>query len=673
MNKARFLRLSLLVVLGVTLIGVSAGTLKRQLYSRFEKSHYLTSKQTDYIRPGLNLEMLDLSVADRTVELTLRLTDDLGAALDPTGIDTPGTMSARLVVGYIPEGEEQYVSFTNRTVTSTITGVTAVQPTAVAGTLVPQAEEGIYTITLANILPENDDPNATHTVGMYVTRDLRPFGLTQLVVNEITHFTPAGGEVPFIRDIARTESCNKCHEELGLHGGARKEVALCIMCHTDGVIDPDTGNSVDMDVLIHKIHMGEHLPSVQAGTPYQIIGFNNSVHDYSKVVFPQDVRNCDSCHTPEAGTSMAHLLNPNRESCGACHDNVNFATGENHADLPQVSDNLCSNCHIPEGELEFDVSILGAHTLQENSTQLAGINLEILGLADTLPGDYPTVSFKMANDAGEGIDPNSLGSLRFLIAGPNTDFHFLASEAAQGHAMEDGDHWTYTFNTQIPEDATGSYTISAEANRNVLLNAGTTTEVSYRETMGDHPTTAFAVTDASPIARRKVVADESCDSCHKDLTLHGGNRHDPNYCVMCHQPSADDSIVRVEGPARSIDFKLLVHRIHKGEELERDYTVIGFRGTPHNYNEVLYPGKLNNCETCHVNSSYDVPSKGIETTTDLNEFYSPMPPNSAACLGCHDTLGAAAHTWINTAPFGESCDVCHGNGADFDVAKVHAL
>ena len=50
--------------------------------------------------------------------------------------------------------------------------------------------------------------------------------------------------------------------------------------------DPDTGNTLDMKVFIHKIHMGANLPSVKAGKPYQIIGFNQGVSDWSDVVFP---------------------------------------------------------------------------------------------------------------------------------------------------------------------------------------------------------------------------------------------------------------------------------------------------------------------------------------------------------------------------------------------------
>ena len=104
--------------------------------------------------------------------------------------------------------------------------------------------------------------------------------------------------------------------------------------------------------MIHKIHMGSSLPSVEAGTPYQIIGFNNSVNDFSTVVFPQDIRNCTTCHAgPTPPTQSANWFAfPNRAACQSCHDDVNFATGANHPGGIQADDSLCSTCHIPARE-----------------------------------------------------------------------------------------------------------------------------------------------------------------------------------------------------------------------------------------------------------------------------------------------------------------------------------
>ena len=58
------------------------------------------------------------------------------------------------------------------------------------------------------------------------------------------------------------------------------------MCHTPQTTDPDTGNTVDFKVMVHKIHMGSGLPSVKDGKPYQIIGFNQNVSDWSSVNLP---------------------------------------------------------------------------------------------------------------------------------------------------------------------------------------------------------------------------------------------------------------------------------------------------------------------------------------------------------------------------------------------------
>ncbi len=68
---------------------------------------------------------------------------------------------------------------------------------------------------------------------------------------------------------------------------------MCVLCHnpTQG-IDPDTGNSVDMPLMIHKIHMGENLSE-----DYTIIGYRQSVHNYNDVVYPAPINECTDCHT----------------------------------------------------------------------------------------------------------------------------------------------------------------------------------------------------------------------------------------------------------------------------------------------------------------------------------------------------------------------------------------
>ena len=154
--------------------------------------------------------------------------------------------------------------------------------------------------------------------------------------------------------------------------------------------------------MAHKIHMGSNLPSVQAGTPYRIIGFGGAVLDWSTVVYPSDARRCESCHEQNRGAAQAsnYLTRPTRASCGSCHDDVNFASGEHHAGGPQISDNQCATCHVPQGELEFDASIKGAHVVPTDSAMLSGLNAEIIRVENGTAGQKPIVTFSLKDKNG---------------------------------------------------------------------------------------------------------------------------------------------------------------------------------------------------------------------------------------------------------------------------------
>ena len=67
---------------------------------------------------------------------------------------------------------------------------------------------------------------------------------------------------------------------------------------------------------------------------------------------------------------------------------------------------------------------------------------------------------------------------------------------------------------------------------------------------------------------RQVVDRASCNECHFNFAWHGGNRVDPQYCVMCHNPGSSDYAT-----GNPIDFKLMVHKFHMGKRLKHDYTV----------------------------------------------------------------------------------------------------
>ena len=103
-----------------------------------------------------------------------------------------------------------------------------------------------------------------------------------------------------VHDIIETASCNACHDQLSAHGGSRRGMNMCVLCHTPQNSDPNTGDTLDAKVFFHKLHMGASLPSVVAGGQY-IPAINSfGSFNYSTVVFPADPgdpRRCEVCHS----------------------------------------------------------------------------------------------------------------------------------------------------------------------------------------------------------------------------------------------------------------------------------------------------------------------------------------------------------------------------------------
>jgi OmcA/MtrC family decaheme c-type cytochrome len=703
MRRLRFFgRTAILaVVIALCLTGAS----KKHQYSPREKAHYLDAATVEFVRPGLVFKITSAQIAsDGTITATISITDPQGLPLDRAGITTPGAVAISMVAAAIPNGKEQYVSYTTRTQKSPITGVSAIQAAADSGGTFSQVSDGVYKYTFATKAPSGFDASATHTIGAYGSRNLTLFNLGTSYASTTLNFVPNGSAVAITRDVVHTSGCNNCHDQLSAHGGSRRGVEMCVLCHTPQTVDPDTGNTVDLKVMVHKIHMGSSLPSVQAGKAYQIIGNGQSVNDWSTVVYPADVRRCETCHQQnvKAAQAVAYLTKPTRDACGSCHDNVNFATGVNHVGGPQVSDNLCSTCHIPQGEIDFDASIKGAHVMPTESAMLTGLVVSITKIDNGTAGSKPVVNFKVTDSTGNPVLPSALGSLSFTMAGPAADYGYTnfgsdvttpgyVTESAMAGASCGGDgSCLYTFKHAIPAQATGTFSIGVEARRTETLLPGTTTQqvVTYG---AKNQVMSFSV-DGSPLApRRAVVATSNCNQCHVSLSVHGGLRNQTEYCVLCHNPSNTDaarrpaSVVAADRalPPQGINFNLLVHRIHTGENLladKRSYVVVGFGGTHNDFSDVRYPamsptgsaGDTRNCSMCHVNGSEQNLPAGLNPVTDPQGPINPIQPVASACTGCHVAISTASHALAQTTVLGESCTTCHGTDDTAAVGKVHA-
>ena len=203
-------------------------------------------------------------------------------------------------------------------------------------------------------------------------------------VNTVYDFIPATGKAVVPTDavaqrlIVDKLSCNECHGRLGgipgtesesFHSGSRFDPKYCVVCHTDQrkygrsnvastnfAFPPGSSTYIadgvtvgDFPVLIHRVHKGEVL--IKQNYNYAGVLLNETL-------YPQDLRNCTKCHDNTAPKVAPQATNfqtvPSRLACGACHDGIDFATGDgktNHGKLighiggVQNDDSKCALCH----------------------------------------------------------------------------------------------------------------------------------------------------------------------------------------------------------------------------------------------------------------------------------------------------------------------------------------
>jgi len=488
---------------------------------------------------------------------------------------------------------------------------------------------------------------------------------------------PALNTTNATREIVTNASCNECHLKLGLHGGERIQVQYCVTCHNPGTTDANSNNTVDLTVMIHKIHTGEDLPEVQAGGEYAIWG--RSKADFSTVVYPQDRRNCTKCHdgtdpaTPD-GDNWKNV--PSTAACTSCHD---APDPDEYPTFPNLTAAEIEEAHeIPQqiAGTKYEYNIVSVSDPNGQKVDPGDLVKVTFSVTDPTNGDLP---YDILNDPAFTSTASAASRLAILIGWDNTDYTHTGSGSNPAQpisidplsigstpATDNGDGtFSVTSAVAIPEDVTGSGVVAIDGHP-----AG---DFDGDGTFSDRvPVTNvvmnFPITDSVAVNRRQVVDIDNCNRCHGVLSLHGNNRtNEPQLCVICHNANATDIEVRPGAPAtgvdgkveEAIDFKYMIHAIHAGAVDEHGFrengiVIYGFRGSVNDFSHVRLPAgsdNLRNCSGCHDGDTFAVPlDANALPTTILTEADEADPdddknitPTAAVCSSCHDSIESKTH------------------------------
>ena len=448
------------------------------------------------------------------------------------------------------------------------------------------------------------------------------------------------------RKMADVGSCNSCHEKLAIHGGGRVDTQFCVMCHNPGTTDANSGNILNMAPMIHKIHAGSLLKSKLAagGEIYKIWGYGSFEYDYSKIGFPQDLRNCTKCHSgdnPKTPQGDNWKTKPSKEACLTCHANGTGSTWEaSHKAfiVDRVAANLtnqtCAGCH----RADFNLSAERAHWNQnEENAAKYKMNIE----STTYDGSTRkvTVTYFLSDPTNGNSNYNlvtpdcttaapnicgnltKFGNLRFVLGyqsmvGQSTAVTEFSSGTGVSEAAYKGNNLGGNrYRLELPALPVDSATHVAAGTARVV-SYGQIKEPKLKATSEKEPRAEVvprqlvntgALHSFMDVAisgnlqpRRIIVSNEKCNACHSllgtgsgsntlDNAFHFGARNTVESCTVCHDANRMGSSSKMTNGLdfnESFQFKRMIHGIHGNTKrfypFTRGNAVIGLFCNPAN-------------------------------------------------------------------------------------------
>ncbi len=464
-----------------------------------------------------------------------------------------------------------------------------------------------------------------------------------------------------------------------------------------------------------------------------------------------DDSRCALCHTPEYNKIDHRMENITKNNPAILAGLASFSY-----DIKSVSVNAGNDVII-----EFGINQrIAPSTTDTLVTLVAAAPSVTAPLAGYSGGPSFLLPYAMSQDGiTTPVDYNNLGRASSQPRSVSVASLLSTSSAANGTLVPSTSNPGY-YTATIKGSGAGSYPVGAKLRAVALqgyftqLNAPLDTKGGVGS-VGRH---AISVVKAitGDVARRTVVDAEKCSNCHEWFEGHGGNRvKETQVCVACHVPGLSssgrgiaDSLVNtwtfnaastkilsdwgfnktlpnaaLNFPVTTNNFKDMIHGIHAGRERVTPFQDARDRASSGviqllDFRRMDFPGKLNNCETCHVTAASSeqktynfVPANTLLSTyeavdatyaagivsgtatpamakTSLNTANVTdrvTTPFAASCVSCHDRAAAKAHITLNggvvngsraaARPTGvedvESCAVCHGPGREFDTVKLH--
>jgi hypothetical protein len=544
----------------------------------------------------------------------------------------------------------------------------------------------------------SDEEPGTYTVALYAVLADDP--LEQTFELENIQIETAEVESP----VVEAEKCASCHQgaangQFYLHhvdpghlptGSPSIDsvpVATCKSCHNNegyasftGVIsDPVSDERTPDNIIIrvHGVHMGEELNNT-----FNTDQDAGKFADYTEVVFPADVRNCDRCHVDERWKTE-----PSQQACGTCHDDTWFGSPSsmpsNYVKLHEggsAPDTSCSLCHTSN---EVDALSVPAVHATDLSTEYT-VDLDLSDpAADThyVAGESPTLTITIIdNTSGEPVNPSTIteadwSRFRLQVSGPKEDTMPVLTTAAADHSKSGSTSYIYNDlrvrtspANEDPKLTRTSTNLVYELDDVTGLEAGTY-QMFVQIRHVNSPSSLNVLSFLVETDEEEPEIATNCVDCHGDTNMHGSYPFSeaPGLCKNCHdyerQLDNNGGWSDSNWGFGAQPIVKRVHGIHYGAYLDKPGDV---HEPGSDWDGIIFPQDVRNCVKCHSE----------------NDMWT-EEPSRLACLACHDSDDAQTHADLQTSdptpnePWNgdevETCVVCHGEEREFAPKIVHNI